>query len=850
MKRNDRWVFETQRRRGAENAERQTPLSYSPLSGFLCALCVSASLRFQIIAFVVLLRSFACAGEPALLTEARQALAESIPQVAVQKLKTLLAAPGLPPAERAAAQRELGAAFFAAGQNAEALAAVQSLADAGDAPARLLRAEVLARMGRWDEARALFQELAAQPGAPEAAQLGLVESRAALGQTAEAVAGLEAFVGGHPQSTAAAVRLAGLLLETGAVKRARAVLDAAQDASPVGRYLEGRLLLAERKFPSALALFQALLGEPGLAENLRFGATLGASEATLQLSGADTADTVIEQFIARYPASQFLDAAFARLDQIYAQQARPSETVLKPWSREAAPRVLALARFYIARMRVRAKNPDGAMKTLTGLVDDLPESPLVPAARLMQADILLAKGEKSDLVRAVAAVEEAERHAADEAQRAEIEMRKALIHFQQREWLLAANSFHRAAEHSARLRPNATFDAALAALEQKNYDRFFADCEALSAAAPESPQRSALLLEQGLAQARADDPRAAETLDLFLHHFPQHPRQGEARLALAELAFAAQDSAGAARYLRVANEAAPAPDTAEHAAYLAIFLADGTTDDTAIQRAKAFISDYPRSLLLAEVRMKLGQLYVRAGDHSDAETQFTLLAQEQPASRYVEAALFLAGQSAMREINPGAVDRALALFDQVVKRDGPLKLYARQQQAIVQSKLGKESEAVVLYDAILTATPAPEAELRSAALCGKGDNLLLLGRRDAKQIDAAIATFDQLAALPGVSPVWRNQGLYKKGQGLKNLGRSDEALAAWYDVLDKTAPDGRDFFWYYKAGFDAADLFRTQEHWKSATGIYEKMAKIPGPRAAEAKERAAQLKLEKFLPWD
>ena len=799
------------------------------------------------------------AADPALLTEARQALAESIPQVAVQKLKTLLAKPGLPPAERVTAQRELGAAYFAAGNNDAALAAVQVLADGGDSAARLLRAQVLARAGRWDEALALFHELAAKADAPATAQLGLVESRAALGQTAEAVAALESFVREHPQSTAAALRLAGLLLESGDPKRARAALDSVKVNAPADKhwrkYLDGRLLLAERKFAPALALFQALLGEPGLAENLRFGATLGASEATLQLSGADTADTVLEQFIARYPASQFLDAAFARLDQIYAQQARPSETVLKPWSREAAPRVVALARFYIARMRLRAKNPDGAMKTLTGLVDDLPESPLVPAARLMQADILLAKDDlvRDDLVRAVAAVEEAERRASDETQRAEIEMRKALIHYRQGEWLLAANSFHRAAERSAKLRPNATFDAALAALALGNQDRFFADYQALSTAAPESPLRSALLLEQGLAQARAGDARAAETLDLFLHHSPLHPRQSEARLALAELAFAAQDRDGAARYLRVANESAPSPDTAEHAAYLAIFLGDGAAqpaDDAVIQRAKAFLTDHPRSPLLPEVRMKLGQLYVRAGDHSDAETQFALLAQEQPAGPYAEAALFLAGQSAMREINTGAVDRALALFDQVVKRDGPLKLYARQQQAIVQSKLGKESEAVVLYDAILTATPAPDAELRSAALCGKGDNLLILGRQDAKQLDAAIAAFDQLAALPGVSPVWRNQALFKKGRGLQSLGRSDEALAAWYDVLDKTAPEGRDFFWYYKAGFDAADLFRTQQQWKSAVGIYEKMAKIPGPRAAEAKERASQLKLEKFLPWD
>ena len=798
---------------------------------------------------------FAYAAEPALLTEARQALAESIPQVAVQKLKTLLAKPGVPPAERRAAQLELGAAHFAAGNDDAALAAVQALADEGDAAARLLRAQILARTERWDEALAIFEELAAEPDAPAAAQLGLAESQAALGRTAEAVAALETFVRAHPQHTAAALRLAGLLIESGEAKRARAALDLAAMNSPADqsakKYLEGRLLLLEGRFAPALALFEELLRTPqGLAESMLFGAALGASEATLRLTGADTADTVIEQFIARSPAGRYLDAAFARLDQIYAQQAHPSDTVLKQWTRDAAPRVMACARLYAARLRVRAKNPDGAMKMLNALVETFPESPLVPAARLMQADLLLAK---DDLAAAVQAIEEAERRTSDDAQRAEIEMRKALVQYRQGEWLLAANSFRRAAERSARLRPHATFDAALAALALGNHDRFFADYQALSAALPDSPLRSALLLEQGLAQARAGDARAAETLDLFVRHFPRHPRQGEARLALAELAFAAEDRPGAARYLRVVNESAPSPDTAEHAAYLAIFLADGTAqpaDDEIIRLARNFLRDYPRSPLLPEVRMKLGQLHVRAGDHANAETQLTLLAQEQPAGPYAEAALFLAGQSAMREINVGAVDRALALFDQVVKRDGPLKLHARQQQAIVQSKLGRESEAVLLYDAILTATPAPDAELRSAALCGKGDNLLLLGRKDPKQLEAAVATFDQLATLPGVAPVWRNQALYKKGRGLKNLARPDEALAAWYDVLDKTAPEGRDFFWYYKAGFDAADLFRTQEQWKSAVGIYEKMAKLPGPRQAEAKERATQLKLEKFLPWD
>jgi tetratricopeptide (TPR) repeat protein len=797
---------------------------------------------------------FVHAADPALLTEARQALAESIPQVAVQKLKTLLAKPGVPAADRRAAQLELGAAYLAAENDEAALAAVQTLADAGDAAAQLLRAQVFARAGRWKEALALFEELAAPAEAPAAARLGLVESRVVLGKTAEAVAALDAFVREQPRHPAAALRLVALLIDTSDARRARAVWAGAAAFSPADklelRFLEGRLLLLEGRAGEALAVFDELLRAPErLAESVLFGAALGSSDATLRLSGADTADTVIEKFIGRYPGSRYLDGAFQRLGQIYALQPNPSETVLRQWTKDGVPRVAALARFHTARLRVRVKNPDGALKAINGILEHFPDSPLVPGARLLQADLLLAKG---DLTGAVGALEEAERRTTDDAQRAEVELRRALVHYRQGEWLLAANSFRGAAERSTRLRPNAAYGAALAALALGNHERFTADYQVLNTAAPDSPLCRTLILEQGLARARTGDPRAAETLGTFLHHYPNHSRQSEARLALAELAFAAADLPGAARYLRVANESAPSRATAERAAYFAIFLGDETSaqpaDEQAIQRATAFLRDYPHSDLLPEVRMKLGQLHVRARDHASAETQFTLLAQEQPTGPYAEAALFLAGQSAMRSINPGAVDRALALFDQVVKRDGTLKLHARQQQAIVQSKLGRESEAVLLYDAILAATPVPDAELRFAALCGKGDSLLILGRQDPKQLEAAVAAFDQLATMPGVSPSWRNQALYKKGRGLSTLSRTDEALAAWYDVLEKTAPEGRDFFWFYKAGFDAADVFRLQGQWKSAVGIYDKMAKVPGPRAAEARERAAQLRVEKFLP--
>jgi tetratricopeptide (TPR) repeat protein len=292
--------------------------------------------------------------------------------------------------------------------------------------------------------------------------------------------------------------------------------------------------------------------------------------------------------------------------------------------------------------------------------------------------------------------------------------------------------------------------------------------------------------------------------------------------------------------------------TAERAAYLAVFLADADTPPNAAQvidLARKFLRDFSRSPFLPEVRMKLGQTYFRTGDHANAETQFTLLARENPSGPYAETALFLAGQAATKWLDTGAVDRALRLFAEVAKRDGPLKLYARQQQAIVQGKLGKESEAVTIYDAILSAEPPPDPELRFAVLCGKGDNLRALGSKEPAQLEAAVEVFNSLATLPDVTPAWRNQALYKKGQALEQLKREPEALTAYYDVLDKTLAKGGEYFWFYKAGFDAAHLFEQEENWKAAIGIYQKMTKIDGPRAAEAKARLGQLRLAKFI-WD
>ena len=104
----------------------------------------------------------------------------------------------------------------------------------------------------------------------------------------------------------------------------------------------------------------------------------------------------------------------------------------------------------------------------------------------------------------------------------------------------------------------------------------------------------------------------------------------------------------------------------------------------------------------------------------------------------------------------------------------------------------------------------------------------------------------------------RNQALYKKAKSLELLGRKQEAITTFYEVLEKSASGGREYFWTYKAGIDAGEIFEKDKQWTSAIGVYEKLALLGGPRTDEVRERIQRLELKHFImdsfgpaqPWE
>jgi len=298
-----------------------------------------------------------------------------------------------------------------------------------------------------------------------------------------------------------------------------------------------------------------------------------------------------------------------------------------------------------------------------------------------------------------------------------------------------------------------------------------------------------------------------------------------------------------------AAESKPTATAQERADYLTIWLEDATSGGEAkvIELAKRFIQQHESSNLVASVRMKLGEMYYRAEDFANAETQFELLTEQSSTGAFTERALFFAGESAMASMAAQSLDRALVLFDRVVQLNGELKWAARNEQAVIERKLGKPQDALALYDEVLNGAARP-GEKREA-ICGRGDIFFEMAATDPQNYQRAIEAYDKLAADQDAPAHWRNQALFKKGLCLGKKADRPAALASFYAVLDEGMRPDRphEFFWFYKAGFNAGQLLEADAKWESAAAVYEKLAAAGGSRSDEARERLDRLRLEHFL---
>jgi TolA-binding protein len=788
------------------------------------------------------------------LAEAAAPLAQGVPEIAVERLETLLKK-DLPDPEWRAVAEKLAEAHVGAKQDEAALVL---LADPRlhDLPwAKFWRAQAFANLHRWADALPLYEQLEADETSSyhKAATFGAAEMLRVLGRPDEALTKFHVLTHDKEWGTRAQLRLAKLYIDKGDTANARRVLDDVRPKS-VGeqnerRLLGGRLELILRRPEKAIAVFEELLKAPeNVPHATLIAALFGMVDARVQVETPDAGADLIEELINRYPADPDLSLLFAKLDELYRAQRKPSRSELEKWVRNPEQPRRTFARWYLARLETRAGHRDRARQLFRDVRRTDAKPPQVAGALL---DFAQLEAEDRHFDEAIAILDDARLLHPDPFLVDQLNLLAAKTYYLAKRFAVATAGFEQIGHSNSPLAKVALLNASAGWLQLGDHERLAANYDDLDRQGVDEESRANLRLEEALMQAAKGDNQAAKALKQFIRDFPKSSRVSEAWVSLAELAFHSVPPRieEARTDLARAVDSKPTAAAKVRADYLMIWIEDSTgADETkVVELAKRFLEQHGVSPFAPEVRMKLAEIYYRRQDFANAQTQFEILAQENPDNSMGENALFFAAESAMSSMGEHSLDRAIVLFDQVVRLNGALRWAARNEQAIIERKLGKPQEALVLYDEVLKSDAAPSE--KREALCGKGDIFFEMAGSHPENYQRALEIYEQLASGENTPIHWRNQALFKKALCLEKKNDRPGALATFYKVLEEeTRPDGRsELFWYYKAGFNAARLLEDDSKWESAAAVYEKLAAAGGSRSEEAKARLNRLRLEHFL---
>jgi TolA-binding protein len=769
------------------------------------------------------------------LDEARQALEDGLPQVAIYKLRQARQK-AFARADQAAADLLLARALFAAGRFEES-ASLLKKSGAATAEVRFWLGEAYAALNRPAEALPLYQSLVQDDGFAPQAAVGAAKMLCALGRAPEAAEALAAFLKKNPNSAGeAALELAQIHLNAKDHAGALSVLSSAQgfsqDQQQYATFLIARALLASGEPAKAEEKLKEIKDPPArLAADL----TVALAECRLRQGELGDAERIVEAFIEENSRLPGLSDAFEALDRIYAQGGAASSAELRRWAADSRNgQRAALALFYLARNEARASKAEKSRQLFSDFLSQYPSHVLANEARAELSVSLIAAR------RAQEALQTAQGGGGSRNSFVRGQAQAALGQFKQ-----AAEAFLQAAE-APDLEMAALENAAVCALLGASPEAEAEATRHLSARPEFSHVVERIRFLEAMREASARSASAENLLGKIANS--DSPYSQRARLALAEwadLTLGAKDARSELR--RISTED---PATKERADYLAIFAGDDGNRETEAQIAKLaedFINEYPGSRFEPQVRMKWGEILYRRGDYLNARGQFGTVAEKFPDSPLAEKAIFLSGQAMARSLNPAEMEEAIEVFEQVVKSGGPLSLRARLAQASLLNALKRPKEALGVLDRVLESSPDPS--LRYAVIVEKGDTLFSQGAQDPESYKAAIATWRQISDEPNAPKVWSHQALAKMGAAYEKLGNTDAALDCYYGVFSQGQKGGPEYFWFYRAGFDAGRLLESQRLWKEAIAVYEKIGSVEGPRAEEARERVNRLRLENFI-WD
>lgn len=646
--------------------------------------------------------------------------------------------------------------------------------------------------------------------------------------------------------------------------------------NPEVMFLRARAALQGGQFEEASKLAKQVLKSPVGGMRLHHAAALLEAEILLGSGRVEEAQSSLVTFLDQSAEGDFQLEAFDLLTRVREVLPEEKQAELPPevllWTTQSAQRQRQAHALYLAAdwLAIRGRTRE-AVGVLESLLVGHPGHRMESAAMRRAMEIQGSLGHDARVLE----LAEVWRKKYGGGGISVVDLITGALLFGRGEFTEAMTRFQRAADLAGTLgeRRRSLFNAAIAAIragESALYASLIGQLQSVSTADAQGvPSSNAgsrsgetaadLELDRALSLAASGQSTAALELLRFVEAYPDHARWVEAQVVLAELALldtpprvkAAETALDeASRKLEQAGASAETNEMLQRVGYTRMWCKEAEADWKGVTEAGlAFLKAWPEAAISAEVRMKVADGFFRLEDYANAQTQFELVAKNDPTSEFAEAAIYSAGKAAMSLRN---VDVAVGLWETLAAQDGGLSRAARLQQALAKRREGKEAEALKVVNGLLGETALDEVT-RRMLLCEKAELLIQMGAVEAKHLDAAVAVLRDFLKAPEIKGSWRARGGYWLAYALHKLKQDVAALVACQNVTEQQDlaqgldPDAA--AWYYRAGFLAVELLEQKGHWEGAARMAERLAQAGGERATEAQDIATKIRLQRFL-WD
>jgi len=839
--------------------------------------------------------------------EGAKAMTDHLPDVAVDRFRTVLADKKLsktatPYVTLALCEALIRSSRLEQSENGQAAEALKLLTDKtleSLASTPIWKAEALASQGRYQEAQTALSAVQATHPFYREIQLARARILIALTRTPDA---LKILLDSATSKTPKIRDEANLLsaeihIVQGRYEIALEVLDNMDVQNPraakLKEYLSASLSLAEGNAVETTNRFQSLITAPEqLSERIFYACILGLADAQTANKQTDAAIATLEQFITEHPDAPSLQAAFIRLIKLLPEELpddHPSMIKLRTWSSEtpltestlyisgdscAAIRpyqattsvhddLVTLSLYHRAVLLARSKEPKNhtlAMALLARLRSQHPAHTLPPtelylklaSASLFDTAYLHLKKNQAD--QATFTLSVMEKVAFSPRLKDQASFLRGLLLAKETQLDTSLDAFNFARQSTSEdIASAASINAGIIALKASDMATF----EKVLGGNQDSQIRTALLLERALWKCSQLDPNGRAELDTFIMNHLGHPRENEARMALAAACVNISPTDFILARAQLEKIAPRLPGAANQLSITRIAIHAAKLDQkwlAAAAAAEKFTTAFKDDPNVPAITLKHGLAYYHNGDYNKARQIFQDIPTKHPESSSAPYASFYAAMSARLGGTAQAREECIGLFQAIIDSKHTLSAEARIQQSRVLIDLRQYAEAEKNLSVILESKTSPIFIRRDAGVL-MGDCLHQQGGNSPEKFKQAIAIYDQLLAEKDLAIGWKNFIHYLRGQTYDSMGNKSDAFLSYFSVIvqgNNPNIDERnqeEWKWFYRCGFKALSMLETDRRWEAAVKLARRIASFKGPRAEEASKRAISL-ANKHMIWE